>query len=59
MKATSAPTRTRSPPDPVILQRLDTYGVDPIGSTPAEFKQTMADDIVQWGAAIKAANIKL
>ena len=45
--------------DPIILQRLDTYGVDPIGSTPAEFKQTMADDIVLWGAAIKAANIKL
>jgi tripartite-type tricarboxylate transporter receptor subunit TctC len=45
--------------DPEILQRLDIYGVDPIGSTPAEFKQTMADDIVQWGAAIKTANIKL
>jgi tripartite-type tricarboxylate transporter receptor subunit TctC len=43
--------------DPEILQRLEMYGVDPIGSTPAEFKQTMADDIVQWGAAIKAANI--
>lgn len=43
--------------DPEILQRLEMYGVDPIGSTPAEFKQTMADDIVQWGAAIKVANI--
>ena len=45
--------------DPVVLQRLDSYGVDPVGSTPAEFKQTMADDIEQWSAAIKAANIKL
>jgi tripartite-type tricarboxylate transporter receptor subunit TctC len=45
--------------DQVILHRLDGYGVDPIGSTPAEFKQTMADDIVQWSNAIKAANIKL
>lgn len=45
--------------DSVILQRLDNYGVDPIGSTPAEFERTIAADIVQWSEAIKAANIKL
>ncbi|MDO9414123.1 MAG: tripartite tricarboxylate transporter substrate binding protein [Pseudolabrys sp.] len=45
--------------DQTTLQRLDTYGVDPIGSTPAEFAQTIAADIAQWSAAIKAANIKL
>lgn len=45
--------------DSVILQRLDNYGVDPIGSTPAEFERTIAADIAQWSEAIKAANIKL
>lgn len=45
--------------DSVILQRLDNYGVDPIGSTPAEFERTIAADIALWGEAIKAANIKL
>jgi len=41
-----------------ILERFDTYGVDPIGSDPAEFKRIMAEDIAQWRAAIKAADIK-
>lgn len=45
--------------DTAVLQRLDNYGVDPIGSTPAEFERTIAADIAQWGEAIKAANIKL
>lgn len=45
--------------DSVISQRLDSYGVDPIGSTPVEFAQTIASDIAQWSAAIKSANIKL
>ena len=45
--------------EPAILQRFDNYGVDPIGSTPSEFAQTIAADIAQWGEAIKAANVKL
>ena len=45
--------------DSMILQRLDNYGVDPIGSTPAEFERTIAADIAQWSEAIKAADIKL
>jgi tripartite-type tricarboxylate transporter receptor subunit TctC len=45
--------------DPIILQRLDNYGVESIGSTSAEFEQTIAADISQWSAAIKTANIKL
>lgn len=42
-----------------ILQRFDNYGVDPIGSTPAEFARTIAADIALWGEAIKGANVKL
>jgi tripartite-type tricarboxylate transporter receptor subunit TctC len=41
-----------------ILERFDSYGVDAIGSDPAEFKRTMAEDIAQWRAAIQAADIK-
>jgi len=45
--------------DPEILKKFDTYGVDPIGSTPKEFTDTIAADIAQWHSAIKAAGIKL
>lgn len=45
--------------DPKILERLDSYGVDPIGSTPSEFKATIEADVSQWSKAVKAANIKL
>jgi tripartite-type tricarboxylate transporter receptor subunit TctC len=45
--------------DPTILDRLAGYGVEPIGSNPAEFKQTMAEDVAQWRDTIKAAGIQL
>jgi tripartite-type tricarboxylate transporter receptor subunit TctC len=45
--------------DPVILQRLEAYGLEPIGSTPAEFKVTIDEDVGKWRKIIKDANIKL
>ncbi len=45
--------------DPTILQRFDSYGVEPIGSSPAEFKATIAEDVGQWRKTIKQANINL
>lgn len=42
-----------------ILERFDTYGVDPIGSDAAEFKRTITEDIAQWRMAIQVANIKM
>lgn len=45
--------------DPTILERFESYGVEPIGSTPAEFKQTMTEDVAQWGDTVRAAGIKL
>ena len=45
--------------DPKVLERLDSYGVDPIGSTPAEFKATIETDVVQWSKAVKSADLKL
>lgn len=44
--------------DPIILQRFDSYGVEPIGSSPEQFAETIAADIAYWGTAIKAAGLK-
>ncbi len=45
--------------DSAILQRFDAYGVEPIGSSAAEFKATIEADLTQWRKTIKAADIKL
>jgi len=45
--------------DEKILRAFENYGVDAIGSTPEEFKATIAEDIKQWAAAIQAADLKL
>jgi tripartite-type tricarboxylate transporter receptor subunit TctC len=45
--------------DEKILRTLENYGVDAIGSTPEEFKATIAEDINQWATAIQAADLKL
>jgi tripartite-type tricarboxylate transporter receptor subunit TctC len=44
--------------DPVILQRFDGYGIDPIGANPKQFGDTIVADIAQWGAAVKAAGLR-
>ncbi len=44
--------------EPAVIDRLDKIGVDPDGSSPDEFAKTIAADITQWAAAIKAAGIK-
>ncbi|RAI39570.1 Bug family tripartite tricarboxylate transporter substrate binding protein [Rhodoplanes roseus] len=41
------------------LDQLDSFGVDPIGSTPEEFKATIAADLVLWREAVKDANVAL
>ena len=41
------------------LDQLDGFGVDPIGSTPDEFKATIAADVTLWRDAVKDANIAL
>jgi tripartite-type tricarboxylate transporter receptor subunit TctC len=44
--------------EPAVVARLDAIGVDPDGSSPEEFAKTIAADIKQWSAAVKAAGIK-
>jgi tripartite-type tricarboxylate transporter receptor subunit TctC len=43
--------------DPEILKRFDSYGVEPVGSSPAEFARTVTEDIGRWGTVIKTAKI--
>lgn len=44
--------------DPAIIERLTKIGVDPLGSTPAEFAETIKTDAVIWQEAVKAAGLK-
>ncbi len=44
--------------DPAIAERLMKIGVDPLGSSPAEFARNIDIDIAQWAAVIKSANIR-
>lgn len=39
--------------------RLAQLGVDPIGSTPAEFADTLRADLITWAEAAKVANLKM
>ncbi|NVO15211.1 MAG: tripartite tricarboxylate transporter substrate binding protein [Rhodoplanes sp.] len=45
--------------EPKTLDQLDSFGVDPIGSTPEEFKATIASDLALWREAVKDANVSL
>jgi len=44
--------------DPVVKQRFETEGADPIGSSPAQFHQFVADEIAKWTKVVKDAGIK-
>lgn len=39
-------------------QRLDKFGVDPLGNTPEEFSKMIAADVATWATALEAAGIK-
>lgn len=42
-----------------VRSRLDDMGTVPIGSTPAEFEQFMADETAKWAKVIRGANVTL
>lgn len=44
---------------PSIRDKLATQLMEPIGSTPAEFRARIEAEIVRWGPVIKAAGIKV
>ncbi len=43
--------------DPKFIERLETYGVDPVGDTPAEFAKTIASDVALWSDAVKMTGL--
>ncbi len=45
--------------DPTTRQRIVAMGIDPIGSTPAEFDVYWPREIEKWGEVIRAQNITL
>jgi tripartite-type tricarboxylate transporter receptor subunit TctC len=44
--------------DPKIVERLTSLGVDPIGSSPAEFAAMVRSDMELWGQAVKLAGLQ-
>lgn len=45
--------------DPAVVQRFASYGVDPIGNTPAEFAAEIKKDIPLWAEAVRISGAKL
>lgn len=43
--------------DPKIVDRLTTFGVDPLGNTPAEFAAMVSADIKTWAEAVRLAGL--
>jgi len=41
-----------------VLALMEKQGVDPLGSTPAEFAQFIDDELKKWQGVVKAADIK-
>jgi len=44
--------------EPAVVARLTSIGVDPLGSTPAEFVEMIRTDSVIWQEAVRAAGLK-
>jgi tripartite-type tricarboxylate transporter receptor subunit TctC len=44
---------------PEVRQRLVSFGIEPIGSTPASFQAFLLADSAKWGAVIREANLKI
>jgi len=45
--------------NPEIRRRFNDLGIEPVGSTPAEFSKTVNSDLEKWGQVIRKAKIKL
>jgi tripartite-type tricarboxylate transporter receptor subunit TctC len=43
--------------DPAVVERLVSYGVDPLGDRPEQFAATIAADISLWADAVKMAGV--
>jgi len=48
----------RAVKDPKFVERLESFGVDPLGNSPDEFAAMIAADIVFWAEAVKIAGLQ-
>ncbi|HEY3148658.1 MAG TPA: tripartite tricarboxylate transporter substrate-binding protein [Dongiaceae bacterium] len=48
----------RAVKDPQFVARLDQYGADPLGNTPAEFSAMLAADAALWAGTIQSLGLK-
>jgi tripartite-type tricarboxylate transporter receptor subunit TctC len=48
----------RAVKDPIFVERLSRYGVDPLGNSPKEFAAMIASDIAFWAEAVDVAGAK-
>ena len=44
---------------PDLAKRLDEEGVEPVGSSPAEFGQFMRQESQRWGLLVKQLNLPI
>ena len=44
--------------DPTVRQRFESEGAEPVGSSPAQFQQFVANEIAKWTKVVKDAGIK-
>ena len=44
--------------DPKIVEQFNTFGVDPVGNSPAEFSAMISADIELWARAVKIAGLQ-
>ena len=44
---------------PAVREKLATYLMEPVGSTPEEFRARINGEIARWAPVIKAANVKV
>ena len=49
----------RAMKDQKFVERLKTFGADPLGNGPEEFKAMISADIASWGEALRGSGIKL
>ena len=49
----------RAVKNPQFLKRLEGYGADPLGNSPAEFAAMIKTDTALWADAVKASGVKL
>jgi len=45
--------------NPEVLERLRADGQEPVGSTPEQFAQAIAQEIAKWSKVVKAGNIRI